>query len=95
MVAYGVGGELLREADHGGPAWQATLFGAAQIAAQRNRHKAAEIVIEMRAGTWRNPLTSEVWAFNVPAVGLARDRGETDQRRYERRCTLRAYADLE
>ena len=23
--------------------------------------KAAEIVIEMRAGTWRNPLTADVW----------------------------------
>ena len=34
VVAYSVGGELLREADHGGPAWQATLFGAAQDAAQ-------------------------------------------------------------
>ena len=34
VVAYSVGGELLREADHGGPAWQATLFGAAQDAAR-------------------------------------------------------------
>ena len=42
--------------------------------------KAAEIVIEMRAGTWRNPLTVRCLAFIVPPVGLARDRGKTDQR---------------
>ena len=34
VVAYSAGGELLWEADSGGPAWQATLFGAAQDAAQ-------------------------------------------------------------
>ena len=34
VVAYSAGGELLWEADRGGPAWQATLFGAAQDAAQ-------------------------------------------------------------
>ena len=32
--ADSAGGELLWEADRGGPAWQATLFGAAQDAAQ-------------------------------------------------------------
>ena len=34
VVAYSAGGELLLDADSGGPAWQATLFGAAQDAAQ-------------------------------------------------------------
>ena len=34
VVAYSAGEELLWEADSGGPAWQATLFGAAQDAAQ-------------------------------------------------------------
>ena len=57
--------------------------------------KAAEIVIEMRAGTWRNPLTVRCLAFIVPAVGLAGYREETDHRRYQCRCAVRAYADLE
>ena len=34
VVAYSAGGELLLDADRGGPAWQATLFGAAQDAAR-------------------------------------------------------------
>ena len=34
VVPYSAGGELLLDADRGGPAWQATLFGAAQDAAQ-------------------------------------------------------------
>ena len=34
VVPYSAGGELLLEADSGGPPWQATLFGAAQDAAQ-------------------------------------------------------------
>ena len=34
VVPYSASGELLWEADSGGPAWQATLFGAAQDAAQ-------------------------------------------------------------
>ena len=36
VVPYSASGELLWEADRGGPPWQATLFGAAQDAAQRN-----------------------------------------------------------
>ena len=34
VVPYSAGGELLWEADRGGPPWQATLFGAAQDAAR-------------------------------------------------------------